>query len=125
MQTARCALYATMLLVCSCAYTPTIPNVQERTMGYVGKVTQHPETLSVLSVTGGLCLAAGMVLLVVTGGKKGWYPVIGGILLVVLNYVVARYSDFLFYPLVVFTGMISAAWTYKTVRQILLEKKPK
>lgn len=87
------------------------------------KESAESEPLTVLSVTGGLCLVAGMVLLVITSGKKGWYPVIGGLLLVVLNYVVARYSHYLFAPALVFTGMISAAWTYKTVKQILLEKK--
>lgn len=83
---------------------------------------QTSEPLTVLSVTGGLCLVAGMILLVVTSGRKGWYPVIGGIALVILNYLVAKYDDFIFYPLVVCTAMISTAWTYKTVRQILLEK---
>ena len=72
---------------------------------------------------GRLCLLAGMVLLVVTRGTKGWYPVIGGLILVVLNYMVAKYDDLIFYPLVAATGVISAAWTYKTVRQILQEKK--
>ena len=89
----------------------------------VAQATKEAETLTVLSVTGGLCLVAGMVLLVVTSGRKGWYPVIGGLCLVVLNYLVAKYDDYLFYPLVACTGIISAAWTYKVVRQILLEKK--
>jgi hypothetical protein len=111
--------------ITACQYAQPLPSISSHAVDYVDKATQHPETLSVLSVTGGLCLAAGMVLLVVTSGKKGWYPIVGGILLVILNYAVARYSDFLFYPLVVFTGMISAAWTYKIVRQILLEKKSK
>jgi hypothetical protein len=84
-----------------------------------------PHNLSVLSVTGGLCLVAGMVLLVVSRGKLGWYPSIGGLLLVVLNFAIARYSHYLFAPALVFTGMISAAWTYKTVKQILTEKKKK
>ena len=81
------------------------------------------EPLTVLSMIGGLCLLAGMALLVVTRGTKGWYPVIGGLILVVLNYMVAKYDDLIFYPLVAATGVISAAWTYKTVRQILQEKK--
>lgn len=87
------------------------------------KESAESEPLTVLSVTGGLCLVAGMVLLVVTSGKKGWYPVLGGLLLVVLNFFIARYSHYLFAPALVFTGMISAAWTYKTIKQILLEKK--
>ena len=81
------------------------------------------ETLTVLSLVGGLCLLAGMALLVVTSGKRGWYPVIGGIILVVLNYAVARYDDLIFYPLVICTGLISAAWTFKTVRTLLKEKR--
>ena len=89
------------------------------------QATSGTETLTVLSATGGLCLIPGMVLLVGTSGKKGWYPVIGGIILVILNYVVAKYDDYVFYPVLVFTGMISAAWTYKIVKQIVLEKQSK
>ena len=121
---ARGFLWSSMLMLVACKYNPVVTRgFQGATSEYVGGMAEHTENLSVLSITGGLCLAAGMVLLVVTSGRKGWYPVIGGLLLVVLNYAVARYSDFLFYPLVVCTGMISAAWTYKTVREILLEKK--
>ena len=92
---------------------------------YVSEAAESSEPLTVLSVTGGICLVAGMVLLVVTGGRKGWYPVIGGIILVILNYMVAKYDDYLFYPLVACTALISGAWTYKIVKQILLEKKTK
>ena len=80
------------------------------------------ESLTVLSATGSLCLIAGMILLIVTGGRKGWYPTLGGGILVVLNYAVAQYSDWLFYPLVFCTTLISCAWTYKVIKQILLEK---
>jgi len=38
---------------------------------------------------------------------------------------VAKYDDYLFYPLVVCTALISGAWTYKIIKQILLEKKSK
>lgn len=81
------------------------------------------EPLAILSLVGGLCLIAGMVLLVVSRGSRGWYAVIGGFILVILNYLVSRYDDYLFVPVLVFTGLVSAAWTYKTVRQILMEKK--
>jgi len=66
-----------------------------------------------------------MILLAISRGQRGWYPVVGGVILVILNYMVAKYDDYLFYPLVVFTGMVSAAWTYKIVKQILAEKKSK
>lgn len=99
--------------------------VSDHTKSFTDSITeaQEPETLTVLSVAGGLCLIAGMILLVVTSGKKGWYPVFGGIGLVILNYLVAKYDDFIFYPLVVCTAAISAAWTYRTVIAILKEKR--
>jgi|TARA_R100000084_G_C4633839_1_gene139898 hypothetical protein len=122
---ARLSLWFLLVLLASCKYNSALPSVSYETSDYVDAVTSGTETLTVLSVTGGLCLTAGMVLLVVTSGKKGWYPIVGGCIFIVLNYAVARYSDFLFYPLVVCTGMISAAWTYKTITQILLEKKAK
>lgn len=81
------------------------------------------EPLTVLSMIGGLCLLAGVALLVVTRGRRGWYSAIAGLSFVILNYMVAKYDDLIFYPLVAATGVISAAWTYKTVRQILQEKK--
>ena len=99
--------------------------IRDRAGTLVSGAASASETLAVLSVTGGLCMVAGMGSLVGTGGRKGWYPVVGGIILVVLNYVVARYSDYLFYPLVACTALISAAWTYKIIKQILLEKKSK
>ena len=89
----------------------------------VGTLSPDSEPLTVLSMTGGLCLVAGMALLVITSGKKGWFPSVGGIILVVLNFLVSRYSDLIFYPLVTCTGLISAAWTYKTIRTLLKEKK--
>lgn len=114
-----CLMLAALLLV---GCQTTVPVETSRAVNQL-KESAESEPLTVLSVTGGLCLIAGMVLLVVTSGRKGWYPVIGGLLLVVLNYVVARYSHYLFAPAIVFTGMISAAWTYKTIKQILLEKR--
>ena len=98
-------------------------------VSYAGKTTDMVTEaasggpLAILSVAGGLCLLAGMVLLVITKGVKGWYPSIGGVILVLLGYMVAKYDNLIFYPLVILTGMISAAWTYRAVTQILTEKK--
>ena len=111
-----------LLAVSGCRSIKVIPTGSDTAVSAIKDISSS-EPLSVLSVVGGLCLLAGMVLLVVTRGARGWYPVIGGLILTVLNYVVAKYDDYLFYPLVVFTGCISAAWTYKIVKQILLEKK--
>ena len=111
-----------LLIASGCRSISVMPTGSDTALSAIKEVAPS-EPLSVLSVVGGLCLLAGMVLLVVTKGTRGWYPVIGGLILTVLNYVVAKYDDYLFYPLVVFTVCISAAWTYKIVKQILLEKK--
>ena len=86
-------------------------------------VSQSTETLTVLSAVGGFSLIGGIVMLAITRGQRGWFPCVGGIILVLLNYAVAQYSHLIFYPLVVFTGLISGAWTYKILRQILDERK--
>ncbi len=81
------------------------------------------ETLTVLSAVGGFSLIGGIVMLAITRGARGWFPCIGGIVLVLLNYAVASYSHLIFYPLVVFTGLISGAWTYRIVKQILNQRR--
>ena len=110
-----------MVLMGSCQATDFIKTSD--VVPGVGSLRPDSESLSVLSLTGGLCLVAGMALLVITSGKKGGFPSVGGIILVVLNFLVSRYSDLIFYPLVACTGLISAAWTYKTIRTLLKEKK--
>ena len=119
----RLLLVTSLFILCSCKSTPTMA------ASYAGRTTDMVTEaasggpLAVLSVAGGLCLLAGMVLLVITKGVKGWYPSIGGVILVLLGYMVAKYDNLIFYPLVILTGMISAAWTYRVVTQILTEKK--
>ena len=115
-------LMLTGLVVSSCK---AIPGAQVSGATHsIQQAAQDPDQLTVLSMIGGLCIVAGMALIVVTAGKKGWYPTIGGLLMVVLNYMIAKYDDYLFIPAVICTGLISAAWTYKTLQTILKEKVP-
>ena len=86
-------------------------------------VVDTKETLTVLSAVGGFCLLAGMVLLVVSRGTMGWRPVIGGILLVLLNYVIAEYADWIFIPMLIATGCVSAAWGWNIILSIYKERK--
>ena len=119
------SLLISFFLVTGCQSTPSgITSVGGKTVDVVSDAASGGP-LAVLSIAGGLCLLAGMVLLVITRGQKGWYPSIGGVLLCLLNYMVLKYDDLIFYPLVILTGMISAAWTYRVVTQILTEKKSK
>lgn len=114
-----------LLMLASCAGLPDSGAYAGKAKSLAASASEATETLTVLSFIGGICLVAGMALLVMTSGKKGWFPIVGGLGMVLLNYVVAAYSDFLFIPLIACTGVISAAWAYKTVRQILMEKKAK
>lgn len=83
------------------------------------------EPLTILSGIGGLCLLAGMVLLVISRGTMGWRPIIGGVILVVLNYAISEYADWIFIPAIIASGCISAVWGWKTVRDILKVRKEK
>tara|TARA_R110002012_G_scaffold3576_1_gene16845 strand:+ start:5525 stop:5878 length:354 start_codon:yes stop_codon:yes gene_type:complete len=110
----------TLLFLVGCATPQGVSNTASK---YIEGVQQSSgEPLAVLSWTAGLSILAGMALLVITSGRKGKFPLLGGVGLVLLNYLVARYDDFLFYPLVICTGIISIAWTYKIVKQIHAEK---
>ena len=68
---------------------------------------------------GGICTLSGMALLVITGGRMGWKPVIGGIIFIVINYALARYASWIFLPVVIATAAISLAWAGKIVWKIV------
>ena len=83
------------------------------------------ENLTILSGIGGLCLLSGMILLTVSRGAMGWRPIIGGLSLIVLNYVISKYASLIFLPLIGVTGAISLAWGYKNIREILKIRQEK
>jgi hypothetical protein len=68
---------------------------------------------------GGVCALGGMALLVLTGGRLGWRPLIGGIIFIVINYALAVYASWFFLPVVIATGAISLAWAGKIVWKIV------
>ena len=86
-------------------------------------IMDSSETLTVFSAIGGLCIISGMILLVISRGHAGWRPIIGGILLVLLNYVISRYADWIFIPVIIATGCISAAWGWTIIRDLYKEKQ--
>lgn len=55
----------------------------------------------------------------------GWRPIIGGVILVVLNYAIAEFATWIFLPVLLGTGAISLAWAWKTIRDILKIRKEK
>ena len=68
---------------------------------------------------GGICTLFGMALLVITGGRMGLRPIIGGIIFVVINYALAMYASWIFLPVVIATGAISLAWGGKIIWKIV------
>jgi len=94
------------------------------------KIAQASEIIStpvsscspMLGWLGGICTLSGMALLVITGGRMGWRPLIGGVLFVILNYALALYASWFFLPVVIATGAISLAWAGKIVMEIYKEK---
>ena len=117
--------FLTLLALCGILYgCGTIQSVMgwgqpTPTEKVIEAVTSAKETLTVLSAVGGLCLLSGMVLLCLSRGTMGWRPIIGGIALIVLNYVIAEYADWIFIPMIIATGCISAAWGWSVLKKIL------
>jgi len=68
---------------------------------------------------GGLCLLAGMAMLVITRGTMGWRPLIGGVVFITINWALALYGGWFFLPVALCTGAISLAWTGKIVWKIV------
>ena len=74
---------------------------------------------------GGVCALGGMALLVLTGGRIGWRPIIGGVIFIVINYALAMYASWIFLPVVIATAAISLAWAGKIVYRIINDDKIK
>ena len=117
----RPALISTLLALSGCTSSRGISSSVGNRLADMTSVGDATSSLSV----GGLSTAGGIVLLAVTGGRRGWYPAIGGVILCILNWAVMTYAHAIFIPVLVATGVVTLAWTYRLVRQILREKGSK
>ena len=79
--------------------------------------------LSVLSWVGGVSSLFGIVAMVLTRGTYGMRAVVIGGCMIVLNFAVANFMTWLIVPVLVCTGGISVAWSYKIVRDIIYKRK--
>lgn len=84
-----------------------------------GAVSDATGALSILSVVGGLATLAGIAALVITKGSMGFRAIFAGIGLCLVNFVVSQYADWIFIPAIIATGIISLAFGYKTIREML------
>tara|TARA_R100000458_G_scaffold59841_1_gene72137 strand:+ start:5775 stop:6164 length:390 start_codon:yes stop_codon:yes gene_type:complete len=79
--------------------------------------------LDLLSWLGGICILGGVAAMVITRGALGLRALGVGLGLVILNYSIARYADWIFIPVLVASAAISLAYAYRIVRQAILKKK--
>ena len=80
-------------------------------------------SLSILGWSGGICILAGFALVVISRGASGWRAVIGGVILVTLNFAILKYAHWIFIPAITATGMISIAWSYVQIKKIIDVKR--
>lgn len=72
--------------------------------------------LGVLSWVGGICTLFGVAAMVLTRGAVGLRAVGIGVALIVLNFAVEVYADWIFIPVIVASGICSIALAYLTIR---------
>ena len=104
----------------------TVPKVSGSADILTAALDQESNSCSpILGLLGGVCCLGGMVLLVISQGKMGWRPIIGGIVFILINYAMAVYAHWFFIPVAVSTGIIGLAWTARIVLKILKNKELK
>jgi len=95
------------------------PTVGERVGLVAQEVSSAGRELSMLSWIGGIATLAGIATLVITRGGMGMRAIVIGVILIVLNFAVANYMSWILVPVLVATGLISLAWSYKTMKELL------
>ena len=95
------------------------PTLQDQASKVAVDLTSGSSGLELLSFVGGISTLVGIAVLVITRGAMGMRAIIIGIGLVILNFVIANYLSWILVPVLVATGLISLAWGYVTVKQLL------
>ena len=88
-------------------------------------VSSIPNNLSMLSGIGGISILGGIVLLVASSGRKGWYPILGGIGLIFINTLLQEYFHLIALPIIVASGVVSTLWAIKALGQARIVKLKK
>ena len=103
----------------------TSPSTYDLESSVTGAVSSIPNNLSMLSGIGGISILGGIVLLVASAGRKGWYPILGGIGLIFMNTLLQEYFHLIALPIVVASGVFSALWAIKCLGQARIVKLKK
>lgn len=118
----RIPYFALCLLLTGCFATPksTVSRYADAGLTSVSNTTAN---LDMMSWIGGISILGGIAAMVITRGAIGIRAVGIGIGLVLLNYAVARYADWIFIPILVATAAISLTFGYRVVRKAMTKKK--
>ena len=103
----------------------TSPSTYDLESSVTGAVSSIPNNLSMLSGIGGISILGGIVLLCVSAGRKGWYPILGGVGLIFMNTLLQEYFHFIALPIIVASGVISSLWAIKALGQARIVKLKK
>tara|TARA_R100001015_G_C4632300_1_gene195679 strand:+ start:2946 stop:3323 length:378 start_codon:yes stop_codon:yes gene_type:complete len=112
-----------LAMLTGCSAVPKIPGSTELLSTALDQEASSCNPM--LGLLGGLCCLGGMIMLVVTQGKVGWRPIIGGIVFIMINYALAMYAHWFFIPVAISTGVIGLAYTSRIVMKILKNKELK
>ena len=103
----------------------TSPSTYDLESSVTGAVSSIPNNLSMLSGIRGISILGGIVLLCVSAGRKGWYPILGGVGLIFINTLLQQYFHFIALPIIVASGVISSLWAIKALGQARIVKLKK
>ena len=120
--------YLTGIMTLGILYGCTTSKLTSTSMDTVTAMTSATtdgDCSPMLSWLGGICILAGMALLVISRGTMGWRPLIGGIIFLVINYAISLYASWFFIPVAVCTGAVSLAWAGKIIWKIVNDDKLK
>ena len=117
-------LFICALILTGCTTLPKVPGSTEMLSTALNQQTSDPCN-PMLGLLGGLCCLGGMIMLVVSQGKIGWRPIIGGIAFIIINYALAKYAHWFFIPVAISTGLIGLAYTSRIIYKIIKNKELK
>ena len=113
-----------LIFLSGCVSTPShTSQIAKHPLSIGSSVADAASSMDMLSWIGGLSILGGIAALVITRGAMGVRALVIGVGLVLLNYAVARYADWIFAPVLIATAAISLTYAYRIVRQALLKKK--
>ena len=88
----------------------------------IDRMAQVPASASLLPWVGGIAIIGGIVGLVLTR-SYGIRAIVIGVLLVILNDMMQRFSVAFYMPILIGTGGVSLAYAWKTIRRAIKIRK--